>query len=169
MAEDDLGDGEGAEEAGGDSGALGDGDGGVGDGLGNGLPGGDGGGSEGAVVQVALGLDDTGVGRGEQDEQCRGDEDAEHAADGLSNPLLDGRGAKQESNPEVAGEIGSDTGGATSNTGCDDVDALGVGQSEASARGGATNNELGGFAGGCERRRVGNGSDLDSQEGEDEG
>jgi len=147
---------------------LGDGDAGHGDSGGNSLPSSDGGSGEGADISgIVAGLEDTRVGRHEQDEDTRGKEDRDESSHSLGVELQLGGSLEEETNSEVADEgVGniSSTGG---NVTGDKVDSLG-GLDVEVALGDTTVDKLGGLGGGSERSTVSDGTSVNGHESEND-
>lgn len=165
VAEDDLDDGHGAHDAGEYAGLDGDADAGVSDGLGNGGPSSHGR-SHKRTGLIVVRVDDARVGGGEEDEHAWGEENGDHRADGLGDPLLQGWGAEKEAGTEIRSKCGGYVGRAGGDTSCDKVETLCILDGKTLTGGGATKYELRGFRGGSERCGISDGADLDTEEGE---
>lgn len=158
---------------------------GNGHGLGDGGPGGNRGNHKGAVLGEA-GVVDARVGGCEEHKEAGGEPDGEECADGLRDPLLDGGGTNlfpvrdqniesmevqtyQEAGSEIGCQFGSNTSTAGGETTGHQVELLGVEDGVAGAGRGTAKDELRCLGCGSEGRLVGDGADLDGEEGEEEG
>lgn len=164
VTEDDLDDRHGAHNAGKDAGLDGDADAGVGDGLGDSGPSSHGRSLEGTVV-IVVGVDDAGVGGGEEDEHARGKENGDQGADGLGDPLLQRRGAEEETSTEIRSKVGGHIGSAGGDTSSNEIEALCILDGVTVAGSSTTKDELRSFGGGGERCGISDGADLDTEEG----
>jgi hypothetical protein len=121
------------------------------------------------LTSFGFAVDDAWVGLREQHEQrwCEnGGNDCTHT---LGKPLLDWRCAEQETNTEVAHQIGSLVSTHTGNGSTEQIQTLCVGGCPVLALGGTTENDLRGLGGSSERSDIGDTSALDGKEGEEEG
>jgi len=166
VAHDDLQHRRGAHHAREDARLHGDPDVLVRDGLRDGGPGGHGRRREGARV-VVVRVDDARVGRREEHEHARCEPDGDEGPDGLGLPLLDRWRAQEEAGAEVARERICDVRRAGGDAAGDQIQTLRLLQVVHSG-GGAAEDELRGLGCSGERRGVGDGADLDAEEGEQE-
>lgn len=148
-----------------DTGGKRDGDLGKRDCLGNGLPSDDGGGGE--STSLSVDVSDTGVGGHEEDEDTGGEEDGDDGAHGLCVELQVRRGSEEETNTEVADEVGGDVGCTGGNVSGNEVDTLGILEGVA-VLGDATKDKLRSLGRGRERSSVSDGTAIDAEEGKDE-
>ena len=167
VAEDTLRDRDETHDDGKDT-ALGrDLDGGVSDGLRNSSPGRDGWDKEGTVLNLLV--DDARVGAGEENEKAGSQPHRAKGANGLSDELLDGGGAKQKPSTEIADKSVGDISTTSSKTGSSQIELLGVCDAEATSLGSGTKDELRSLGGGGKGSGIGDGANLDGKEGEEEG
>ena len=110
---------------------------------------------------------DARVGRHEEDEDTRGKEDGDDAANGLGVELLVRWRLEEETNAEVADKSSSDISSTGSVDTGDQVDALGLGDGVA-VLGDTTVDELRCLGRSSQGSDVGDGTTVDGQEGEDD-
>lgn len=183
MTEDSLDDGGGTKDDGEDTGVEWDPDIWISDGASDGGPCSNRWCSEWAVLDGGGGVDDTWVGGGEEDEDTWGEPDGDEGSDHLGIPLLVWWSAEEETGTEIRGQSGGDI-STTGSDGTGDqvkllrladvVDTIGTCDTEVVALagdvgGGTTHDQLGSLRGGSKWGDISDGSDLNAEEGEEEG